>query len=139
MDEEPTKSSPWPIVAALGIVTTEVGVLFGLVPIAVCGVLAFGSSVAGLAREAGYASDRWRPLAAVGAAVAVLAIAVWLLVAGSPIPGALASAARTDGIALRAAIVLGSGLLLLVVGGVGSVLTGASEGDDGEPDEKNRG
>lgn len=128
MADEPAKSSPWPIVAAVGIAATEAGVLFGLVPIAVGGVLAFGSSVAGMAREIGYATDRWRPLRLVGVAIAVLAAAVWLVVAPSPTPGGLAAAARTDGIAVRAVIVLGSAVLLVVVGAVGPVVAGSDRG-----------
>lgn len=131
MGDEPTKSSPWPIVAAVGIAATEAGVLFGLVPIAVGGVLAFGSSVAGMAREVGYATDRWRPLRFVGVAIAVVAAAVWLVVAPSPTPDGLAAAARTDGIAVRAVVVLGSAVLLVVVGAVGPVVAGSAGSDRG--------
>ncbi|MFC4986609.1 MULTISPECIES: DUF7541 family protein [Saliphagus] len=131
MGDEPTKSSPWPIVAAVGIAATEAGVLFGVVPVAVGGVLAFGSSVAGMAREVGYATDRWRPLRLVGAAIAVVAAAAWLGVAPSPTPGGLADAARTDGIAVRAAIVFGSAVLLVAVGAVGPLVAGSAGGDRG--------
>lgn len=128
MGDEPTKSSPWPIVAAVGIAATEAGVLFGIVPIAVGGVLAFGSSVAGMAREVGYVTDRWRPLRLVGGAIIVLAAAVWIVVAPSPTPGGLATALETDGIAVRAAIILGSAILLVAVGAVGPVVTGGDRG-----------
>lgn len=124
MEREPTQSSPWPIVAAAGIAATEIGVLFGLLPIAVAGVLAFGSSVAGMAREVGYAADRWRPLRFVGAAIAIVAAAAWLVVAPSPTPDGLVVAVRTDGIAVRAAIVLGSAVLLVAVGAAGPALAG---------------
>lgn len=124
MEGERRRSSPWPVVAALGIVATETGVLFGLVPIAVGGVVAFGTSCAGMAREVGYAADLWRPLRAIGAVIAAVSAVVWLVVAPNPTPGGLVTAAMTDGIAVRAAIVLGAAALLIVAGFVGPVVRG---------------
>lgn len=124
MDRESRASSPWPVVAALGIAATEAGVLFGLVPIAVGGVLAVGTSCAGMAREVGYAEDLWRPLRAIGAVIAACGAAVWIAVASSPTPDALATAARTDGIAVRAAVVCAAAALLIAAGASGPVVAG---------------
>lgn len=123
MEREQRHSSAWPLLAALGIVATEAGVLFGLLAIAVGGVVAVGASVAGILHEAGYAADPWRPLRFVGAIVAGVSAAVWLAVAPASTPTALATAAVTDGIAVRAAVVLGAGLLLVGAGAVGPVVS----------------
>ena len=107
MDAEPGLSeqyrtaSPWPLFVALGIPIAELGILFGLFPLAVGGLLLFGGSVAGLATESNYARTPWRalvvvsiPLFALGAAFiltgldlpdrgyAIVAAAVILVVAG---------------------------------------------------------
>ncbi|ELY56587.1 DUF7541 family protein [Natronococcus jeotgali] len=124
MANESRGSSPWPLVAALGIVATEAGVLFGLVPIAVGGVLAFGSSCAGMIAEVGYASEPWRPLRLVGAGIAAVSAAVWIAVAPAVTPSGLAAGVATDGIAVRAAIVFVSAALLIAAGAVGPVVTG---------------
>jgi hypothetical protein len=72
MDENPGLSdqyrtaSPWPLFVALGIPISELGILFDIFPLSVGGLLLFCGSVAGMAREAGYASSAWRALAALG-------------------------------------------------------------------------
>ncbi|WP_144901306.1 DUF7541 family protein [Halobellus captivus] len=83
MDAEPGLSeqyrmaSPWPLFVALGVPIAELGIVFGLFPLSVGGLLLFGGSVAGMAFESGYAKTPWRgligvalPLAALGAAFA---------------------------------------------------------------------
>jgi hypothetical protein len=73
MDENPGLSdqyrtaSPWPLFVALGIPISEIGILFDIFPLSVGGLLLFCGSVAGMARESGYASSPWRALAALGA------------------------------------------------------------------------
>ncbi len=67
-------ASPWPVFVALGIPIAEVGIVFGLFPLAVGGLLLFGGSAAGMATEAGYAGTPWRAL--VGAAVPLAALGV---------------------------------------------------------------
>ncbi|SFS88376.1 DUF7541 family protein [Halostagnicola kamekurae] len=123
--DQPTdqrRSSPWPIVAAFGIVATEAGVLFGLVAIAIAGVLAVGASGAGMVYEAGYTTDRWRPLRIIGAVIAGLAAAVWIAVAGTISPATMVDATATDGIAVRAAIVLAGAVVLVLAGSVGPIV-----------------
>ena len=71
MDENPGLSdqyrtvSPWPLFVALGLPIAELGLLFGLVPLAVGGLLLFGGSIAGMLRESGYVATPWRALVAV--------------------------------------------------------------------------
>ncbi|WP_049985443.1 DUF7541 family protein [Halobellus rufus] len=87
MDAEPGLSdqyrmaSPWPVFVALGIPIAELGIIFGLFPLSVGGLLLFGGSAAGMAFESGYAKTPWRglfgvavPLAALGAAFVFTAI-----------------------------------------------------------------
>lgn len=130
--ENDQRSSAWPLVAAIGIVATEAGVLFGLVVIAVVGVVAVGASVAGLLHETGYAADPWRPLRLVGAVVAVVSAAVWIAVAAAITPAALVAAAATDGVAVRAAVVLAAAALLIVAGVAGPAVSSRRGGSYGD-------
>lgn len=134
-EHERRHSSAWPLVAAVGIVATEVGVVFGLVAIAVGGVVAVGASCAGMIHEAGYATDPWWPLRLIGAIVAVVSAAVWVAVAPAITPTALVDAAVTDGIAVRAAVVLGAAALLILAGAAGPLVTSreTTGGRDLEP------
>lgn len=51
---------PWPILVAVGLAGSEVGIVVGLVPIAVAGLVVFAASVAGILADADYVD---RPLA----------------------------------------------------------------------------
>lgn len=81
MDEQPGLSdqyrmvSPWPIFVALGIPIAEVGILFGLFPVAVGGLVLFCGSVAGILQESGYAASPWRPLAALALVLVAVGVA----------------------------------------------------------------
>ncbi|SFC07714.1 hypothetical protein SAMN05444422_104146 [Halobiforma haloterrestris] len=130
--ETEQRSSAWPLIAAIGIVATEAGVLFGLVVIAVVGVLAVGASVAGLLHETGYAADPWRPLRLVGVVVAGVSAAVWIAVAPAVTPAALVDAAATDGVAVRAAVVLAAAALLIVAGVTGPAVSSRRGGSHGD-------
>lgn len=79
MSDEYPRASPWPVFVALGLVLSEVGVLFGVAPVAVGGLLLFAASVVGIFRESRYASTLWRPALAVGSALAVAGGAVYAL------------------------------------------------------------
>lgn len=115
-------SSPWPLFVALGIAAAEVGVLFGVVPVAVGGVLLFGGSCAGIAREAGLAEGPWRPLQFVGGAIGAASALVWALRSPALAPSALVATATGDAIAVRAAVVLGAAVVLVAGGTVGSLV-----------------
>ena len=120
MDENPGLSdqyrsaSPWPVFVALGIPIAELGILFDVFPLSVGGLLLFCGSVAGMAREAGYAKSTWRALAALG--VACLALGAGLTY-GVDLP--------TRGYAVIAAAVL------LLVGAVAGELF--VDGEDAYP------
>lgn len=55
------RASPWPIPLVLGLVTAEVGIVFGgtFLPVAVVGLLLFAGSVAGILRESAYVESIW--------------------------------------------------------------------------------
>ncbi|UIP00260.1 cox cluster protein [Halobaculum sp. CBA1158] len=71
LSEEYRRASPWPLFVALGLPIAEIGILFGLVPLAVGGLFLFCGSISGMLREAEYASSAWRALAALSVLVAL--------------------------------------------------------------------
>ena len=72
-----TGASPWPLFVALGLALSEVGVVLGLRPVSVAGLLLFVGSVAGILTEAGYVS---RPARAAGVqGVALVGIGITLV------------------------------------------------------------
>ncbi|ESP89874.1 DUF7541 family protein [Candidatus Halobonum tyrrellensis] len=111
MDETPGLSdqyrmvSPWPLFVALGLPIAELGLLFGLVPLAVGGLLLFGGSVAGMLRESGYVSTPWRALVAISALTFVVG-------------GALlyADPMTTVSLTLRGYATVAAAVVMLVVG-----------------------
>lgn len=70
-DQYPT-ASPWPVFVALGLPIAEIGILFGLFPVAVGGLLLFCGSIAGIVEEAGYSTTPWRPLATLAVVLVAL-------------------------------------------------------------------
>jgi hypothetical protein len=113
MEENPGLSdqyrmaSPWPLFVALGIPIAEIGVLFGVFPVAVAGLLLFGGSVSGMIQESGYAETPWRALDAIG---------LVLVVAG-------AALAFTDvQLVTRGYAVIAAGVLMVAGGFVGEFL-----------------
>lgn len=103
MDEQPglssryRKVSPWPIFIAFGIVISEIGILFALLPIAVGGLALLSGSIAGMATEAGYAATPWRALGVCAGVLVVLGGA--LLYVGS-LPAAAGTRIDDRGIAI---------------------------------------
>ena len=110
------RSSRWPLLVALGLALSEVGVFLGFVAVAVLGLLVFGTAVAGVLRESGYAATPWRPLRLLGGALAAAGAWLWLWRAGEATLAALLAAPDADGFALRGAAVFVAGALLAVAG-----------------------
>ena len=123
MVEEPGLSdqyrmaSPWPLFVALGLPLAEMGLLFGLVPLAVGGLLLFGGSIAGMLRESGYARTPWR---------ALVAVSVFTVGVG----GALlyADPLTAVSLTLRGYAAIAAGVIMLVVG-VGGELFAFDDAD----------
>lgn len=68
MDETPglsdqyRKASPWPLFVALGVPISEIGLVFGVLPVAVGGLLLFCGCLAAMLQEAGYVETPWNAL-----------------------------------------------------------------------------
>lgn len=79
MSEQPAvstvkpRASVWPIPLVLGLVTAELGIVFGgaFLPVAVVGLLLFGGSVAGILHESRYVTRIWRSALGVTASYAL--------------------------------------------------------------------
>lgn len=127
MDEQPglsdqyRKASAWPVFVALGLPIAEIGVLFGLVPVAVGGLLLFIGSVTGIVQESGYVDRPWNLLVGFGGVLVALGI---VLVATQITALSTAALGRipSNGIALRGASVVVAGVIAVVAGSVGRFL-----------------
>lgn len=97
--------SPWPLFVALGLPIAEIGILFGLVPLAVGGLFLFCGSIAGILRENEYVSSAWRGLAWLSVPVVVAGLALWY-----------ADGATASDLLIRAYSMIGTGVLMLVAG-----------------------
>lgn len=105
LSEEYRRASPWPLFIALGLPIAEVGILFGLVPLAVGGLLLFCGSIAGMLREAEYTASAWRALAALSLLVVAGGAALWY-----------ADATTQSNLLIRAYSMVGAGALMLLAG-----------------------
>ena len=116
--ERADRTSPWPVVVVVGIVLSEVGILFNLYPVSVAGLLVFTGSVAGIVDEAGYIARPWRLLVGLGVAF----LAVGAVVVSTQVDGGLsayvASETLRDGIVQRGYTVAIAGGLAALGGAV---------------------
>lgn len=125
MDEKPGLSeryrtaSPWPVFVALGLTMGELGILFNVFSVAVAGLLLLAGSVAGMAKESGYAKTPWRVLGV--CAVLLFGLGGALLYAEAQ------TGAGTAQLGERGQAVLVAATILLV-GAVGGELLGRAEG-----------
>jgi len=79
LSDQYRKASPWPMLVAFGFVISEVGVVLGVFPITVGGLLLFAGTVAGILSESNYVRRTWLSIASIAAILAVLgALAVGL-------------------------------------------------------------
>lgn len=62
LSDQYVRASPWPIPLVLGIVVSEIGIVFeGLLPVAVGGLLLLAGSIVGILRESGFATTLYNP------------------------------------------------------------------------------
>lgn len=108
LSEQYRTASPWPLFVAMGLPVSELGILFGLFPVAVAGLLLFCGSVAGMVAESGYAATPWPAVAVSG--LACLGLGAWFFF------GSL-------GLVVRGQAVGAAGVLLLVGAVVGKVVS----------------
>ncbi|WP_238330828.1 DUF7541 family protein [Haloglomus irregulare] len=131
-EEGPTRTSVWPLVVAMGLTVSEVGVFMGVYPLAVGGLVLFVASVAGITHEAGYTGRPWRLAGALG--VVLVAVGVWMVSTQVPlaVDPVVAAVGGADGIVLRGFSVVGAGLVAAVGAAVVSAM-GDGDVDDGFP------
>lgn len=116
MANEYDKTSPWPIVVVFGLVLSEIGVLFGVYPIAVGGLTMFVGSVSGIVHEAGYVASPWRLLSGLGAALFVAGTLVLSTQGDVTAIGTFLTATGGNAIEQRAITVAGTGAALVAIG-----------------------
>jgi hypothetical protein len=109
-------SSPWPLFVAVGLAASEVGVVIGIIPVAVGGLLLFVWSVAGIVEEAGYVDTPWGLLGALGLVLVVLG---GIVIAGQ------ATTLTVDGVRTLLAGALGDQPNGVVIRGLSIVAAGA--------------
>ncbi|RRJ32839.1 DUF7541 family protein [Halocatena pleomorpha] len=130
MDDQPglsdqyRMSSPWPVFVALGLVLSELGVLFGIIPLSVGGLLLFAGSTAGILTESGYTSDLWRVMGGIGAVLVVLGAILTGTQLGLSAPSAIVSeliaafGGQPNGIIIRGVSIVAAGVITIGVGAI---------------------
>lgn len=113
--------SPWPLFIAIGLGLSEVGIVFGLVPLAIGGILLFGGSCAGILHEAGYVASLWHPLRAIGGLFCVLGGGLWLIRLPTYTIQSGVQTIALDIVALRGVVILVAGGLLVATGLLGPI------------------
>ena len=104
-EEGVRRVSAWPVFVALGLAISEVGIVLGIAPIAVGGLLLLGGSVVGIVHEAGYVDSPWPLLAGLAVGLIVIGTALALLTVGR--------------VELRGWSIAAAGALLLAAAGLG--------------------
>ncbi|WP_439025954.1 DUF7541 family protein [Haloarchaeobius sp. DT45] len=111
------KASAWPMLIAVGLAVSEVGVLFGSLPISVFGLLMFCGSVAGIFAETGYVDHPWTVMA--GFAVLLVVVGAYLFVDFGGTVGGAELIGVDNRIAYRGVSIAMAGIVTLVAAVVG--------------------
>ncbi|WP_049997255.1 DUF7541 family protein [Halococcus sediminicola] len=126
MDDQPglsdqyRMSSPWPLIVVLGLVFSELGLLFNVFAVAVGGLLLFVGAIAGIILESGYAERPWNLLAGLGAVLCVLGALLTVTQLDSVTLDALAGViGQPNGIVARGVELLIAGVVAVAVGAGG--------------------
>ena len=110
------KTSPWPIVVVLGVVLSELGILFNVYAVSVAGLVIFVGSVSGIVHEAGYVVSPWRLLVGLGVALAVAGGALVSVRLDGALSASVFAAAAADGVLQRGLTVAATGVVVSVAG-----------------------
>ena len=123
MDDQPglsdqyRMSSPWPLIVVLGLVCSELGLLFDVFAVAVGGLLLFVAAIAGIVQESGYADRPWNLLAGLGGVLVVLGAVLTATQLDAVTIGRLVAViAEPNGIVARGVELLVAGLVALLAG-----------------------
>lgn len=126
MDDQPglsdqyRMSSPWPLIVVLGLVFSELGLLFNVFPVAVGGLLLFVGAIAGIILESGYAERPWSLLAGLGVVLCVLGALVTVTQLDSVTLDAIVDiVGQPNGIVARGVELLIAGIVAVVIGAGG--------------------
>ncbi|WP_254767528.1 DUF7541 family protein [Salinilacihabitans rarus] len=112
-DRSARAASPWPLLVALGLVLSEVGIVVDLFPVAVGGLVLFAWSVAGILAESGHVASP-RALVAGFGGLFVLAGAAMVGVDAGAVPAGPAEG--LVGLSSRGLAVAVAGAVAVVVG-----------------------
>lgn len=82
-DSKRPTASPWPVLIALGLVFSEVGIIVGLFPIAVGGLVLFAASITGVLAESSHVASPWPLAMGFGVVFAVAGAVLYALGTGS--------------------------------------------------------
>lgn len=123
ISERYEKTSPWPIVIVVGLVLSEVGILFNLYPVAVGGLVLFVASVSGIVNEAGYVATPWRLLSALGAVLVVVGLLIVSTQVAGGISAYVSQAAIENSISQRGFTIAATGVVIAAAGFVGPRVT----------------
>ena len=78
LSDQYPRASPWPIPLVLGLVISELGLLFdGILPVAVGGLLLLAGSIVGILRESGFSDSLWRATLSIGVVFGALGAVVY--------------------------------------------------------------
>jgi hypothetical protein len=126
MDDQPglsdqyRMSSPWPLIVVLGLVFSELGLLFNVFPVAVGGLLLFVGAIAGIILESGYAERPWSLLTGLGVVLCVLGALVTVTQLDSVTLDAIVDiVGQPNGIVARGVELLIAGIVAVVIGAGG--------------------
>ena len=114
LPEASSKSSAWPLVVVLGLVCSEVGILFNFYPVSVGGLILFVGGVSGIVDESGYVDAPWRLMGGLSVALVVLG----LLVVSTQVDGGLAAfrsqVGADNGVSQRGFTIAATGAVMAV-------------------------
>ncbi|OAQ52846.1 hypothetical protein HTG_11000 [Natrinema mahii] len=111
-------ATPWHVLVALGLAGSEVGIVVGLGPVAVAGLVIFAASVAGILADAGYVD---RPLAVGAKFGAAFVVVGAILTAHGTGTVPIGPLEPLSGLASRGVALLVAGFV--TIGGAGLLLT----------------
>jgi hypothetical protein len=133
MDDQPglsdqyRMSSPWPVIVVLGLVFSELGLLFNVFAVAVGGLLLFVGAIAGIVLESGYAERPWNLLAGLGVVLCVLGVLVTATQLGTiTLEAVVGVIGQPNGIVARGVELLVAGVVAVLIGAGGRFAEGES-------------